>query len=87
MPGIDKSFGIIKVMDLLPSHLCDRLGIRQVPLSYIIRENEAPATVENLEVDKAAGESYDTIADELIQCVPLSGEQYKEDNAKVFQIL
>ena len=87
MPGIDKSFGIIKAMDLLPSHLRDRLGIRQVPLSYIICENEAPMTVENLGVDKATGESFDTIADELIQCVPLSGEQYKEDNAKVFQIL
>ncbi len=87
MPGIDKTFGIIKAMDLLPSHLRDRLGIQQVPLSYVIRENEIPAPVNNLGPNVATGPSYNSIAEELIHCEPLSGDQYSEDNAKVFQIL
>ena len=49
MPEIDESFGIIKAMDLLPSHLRDRLGIRKVPLSYAICLDEVPVTLENLD--------------------------------------
>ena len=87
MPSVDKSFGIIKAMDLLPSHLRDRLGVRKVPLSYVIRDDEAPAPIGNLAPDKATAAEYTSIAEELIACVPLSGDQYNEDNAKVFQII
>ena len=87
MPGIDKSFSIIKAMDVLSSHLGDRMGIRKVPLSYVIRTSQLPVALENLHPHKATGESYDTIVEELIQCVPLLGEHFNEDNAKMFQIL
>ena len=87
LPSVDKNFGIVRAMDLLPSHLRDRLGVAKVPLSYIIRSNETPSVVENLAPNKATGETYNTIMDELIACIPLSGEHYNEDNAKVFQII
>ena len=35
---VSKTFGIVKAMDIVPSHLRDRLGVRKVPLSYVIRE-------------------------------------------------
>ena len=87
MPSVDKSFGIIRAMDLLPSHLRDRLGVRKVPLSYVIRSDEAPAVIGILAPNKATSDDYESIAEELIQCVPLAGDQYNEDNAKVFQII
>ena len=87
MPSVDKSFGIIRAMDLLPSHLRDRLGVRKIPLSYVIWSDEAPAVIGNLAPNKATSDDYDSIAEELIQCVPLAGDQYNEDNAKVYQII
>ena len=87
MPSVDKSFGIIKAMDLLPSHLRDRLGVRKIPLSYVIHDEVAPAPIGHLAVNKATAAEYSSIAEELIACVPLSGDHYNEDNAKVFQII
>ena len=74
-------------MDLLPSHLRDRLGVLKVPLLYVICANQIPSNVENLAPNKATGATYDSIMDELIDCVPLSGEHYNKDNVKVFQII
>ena len=87
LPSVDKNFGIVRAMDLLPSHLRDRLGVVKVPLSYVIRSNLRPANLEGLSPNKATGPSYDTIMEELIECIPLEGEHYTEDNAKVFQII
>ena len=74
-------------MDLLPSHLCDKLGVVRAPLSYVIRSNLRPANLEYLSLNKATGPSYETIMEELIECIPLEREHYTEDNAKVFQII
>ena len=87
LPVVSKTFGIVKAMDLVPGHLRDRLGSRKVPLAYVIRENVQPPTLGNLKVDECVGESYDTLADELIAHTPHSGSEFAEDNAKVFQIL
>ena len=87
LPVVTKTYGIMKAMDVLPNHLRERLGSRKIPLSYVIRENENPPALENLAANKATGASYDSIMDELITYVPLTGDQYIEDNAKVFQII
>ena len=87
LPSVDKNFGIVRAMDLLPSHLRDRLGLVKIPLSYVIRSNLRSANLEGLSPNKATGPSYETIMDELIECIPLEGEHYTEDNAKVFQII
>ena len=44
-PEVSCTFGIVKAMDLVPSHLRNRLGIRKVPLSYVIRDDETAALV------------------------------------------
>ena len=87
LPEVSKSFGIVKAMDLLPGHLRERLGVRKIPLSYVIRENVLPAPVQAQAIGSATGPDYNSIADELIMCVPHTGDEYDEDNAKVFQII
>lgn len=84
---VSKSFGIIRAMDIVPSHLRERLGVRDVALSYVIRELENPGAVPALDPNKATGEAYDSIMDELIAYTPLQGDGYASDNATVFQIL
>ena len=85
--AISKTFGIIKAMDLIPSHLRDQMGSWKVPLSYIIRESVQPPVLQPLQVGSCVGVGYESLADELIVRAPHVGNEYVEDNAKVFQIL
>ena len=87
LPVVSKTFGIMKAMDLIPNHLRDRLGVRKVSLSYVIRDDEEVPDVEPLEIGKITSEGYATLTDELIDRTPLEGPSYTEDNAKVFSIL
>jgi ribosomal protein L29 len=87
LPQVSRTFGIIKAMDQVPSHLRDRLGIRKVALSYVIRDNVEPAPILPQQPDSAVGAGYDSIMDELIATTPHTGDGYAEDNATVFQIL
>lgn len=87
LPVVTKTFGIVKAMDLLPSHLRDRLGARKIPLAYVIRETQADPNNHPLQRDDCVGDGFDSLADELIACTPHTGSEYAEDNAKVFQII
>ena len=84
---VSKSFGIIRAMDMVPSHLRDRLGVRKIPLSYVIRENANPGNAPLPAIDQPTSENYNSITEELIYYAPHHGDEYVEDNAKVFQIL
>ena len=87
LPQVSKTFGIVKAMDLVPGHLRERLGVRGVALSYVIREPSAPPALPAQAANSATAEGYDSIMDELIKFTPHTGGEYAEDNAKVFQIL
>ena len=87
MPVISRNFGIVKAMDQLPTHLREHLGVVKVPLTYVIREQEAPAALSILEPANIHGIDHEGLMEELIESVPLTGTSYAEDNAKVYQII
>lgn len=87
LPVVSRNFSIIKAMDLVPTHLCDRLGVLKVPLSYVIRAYENPAPIEPLRATSIHSNTYENLMEELIMTTPLTGTSYKEDNTKVFQII
>ena len=84
---VSKSFGIIRAMDIVPSHLRDRLGVRKIPLSYVIRERADPGNAPPPIAGQPTSANFTSITDELIHYAPHEGDEYSEDNAKVFQIL
>ena len=87
LPVISKTFGIMRALDILPTHLRERIGSQKVALLYIIRENEEPARLRNLEADRITSAEYDSIMDELIARTPHNGPKFREDNALVYQIV
>ena len=87
LPVVSKSFGIMRAMDLVPSHLRERLGVRKVALSYIIRDVVNPPPIPEQAANSATSENYISIMDELIDYAPHGDRAYAEDNAKVYQIL
>jgi len=87
LPVVSKTFGIVKAIDIVPGHLCDRLGSSKVPLAYVIRDIVQPPALENLQMNECVGEGFDTLAEELVVHTPHIGSEFAEDNAKVYQIL
>ena len=87
LPVISKTFGIMRALDILPTHLRERIGNQKVALLYIIRDDSDPAPLENLEADRITAASYDSIMDELIARTPHEGPKFREDNALVYQIV
>mmetsp|Transcript_17771 Transcript_17771/g.25099 ORF Transcript_17771/g.25099 Transcript_17771/m.25099 type:complete len:91 (-) Transcript_17771:2957-3229(-) len=77
----------MKAMDVLPSHLRERLGVRQVPLEYIIHDNETPVPIEALATNLITSSNFISLMDELVARTPHKGNDFTEDNAKVFQII
>ena len=84
---VSKSFGIVRAMDVVPSHLRDRLGVRKIPLSYVIRKTSDTGNAPLPAAGQATSNNFSSIAEELIHYAPHQGDEYAEDNAKVFQIL
>jgi len=80
-------FGIMKAIDALPVHLCERFGVSKIPLAYVIRGNVRPITLDVLESERITSSQFTSIIDEMILAVPHTGPNYTEDNAKVFQII
>ena len=87
LPEISKTFGIVKAMDLVPTHLRERLGVKKVALSYIIRDKVIPDPLPPQATNSPISAEYNSIMEELIDYAPHNGDAYTEDNTKDFQIL
>ena len=87
LPVISKTFGIMKALDLLPTHLRERLGAKKVALEYVIREDEQPAPLQALATNRVTSGNYGSLMDELVSRVPHDGSEFTEDNAKVYQVI
>ena len=84
---ISKTFKIDKALDSFPTLLRDRLGIRYIPLSYVIRADDQRKPLSALAPGEIHGVETESIYDELINSSLLEGEEYLEDRAAVYNIL
>ena len=74
-------------MEDYPIYLKTQIGVRGVPLSYVIRENDAASALEALDTDVPYAEANEDFHGELEVLMPHSGVGWKEDNAQVFNLL
>ena len=87
LPEVTRNFGIVKALDAFASMLQQKIGIRGVPLSYVIRLEHTPPPLQNLINNEIHSAQYPSLLDELVAHAPLSGQEYKDDNARVFTML
>lgn len=87
LPEIGRSYGIMKFLDQFPVYLREVLGVNKVPLVYIIRDADPPATLPALAPHSPWSVDMTGIMDELIAHTPHSGPNYDADNARVFGML
>ena len=84
---VTKSFPIDKTLDTLPNILRSKLGVRNVALSYVIRELSLPPNPGPLLSNLPYGQESGSLMNELIAHTPHSSVGWEEDNAMVFGII
>ncbi len=88
LPALSKSFGIMKLLEHFPTYLESKLGTTNVPLAYVIRENEGvPAALPGQAHGRPWSVGHDSLIDELIRFTPHVGASFRDDNGTVFRLL
>ena len=82
---ISKSLPIMNWTEAFQDYLHRTIGVRTIPLAYIMRETvDVPAIPPLQEANKPHSTEYGSIEVELIACASHDHELYKEDNRSVY---
>ena len=89
LPSLSRSFNITEALESLSGLLREVLGVREVMLSYVIRDNEIPPMIwaQARPHSTTEAEFNGNIMEKLIEFTPQVGATWAEDNAKVLQII
>ena len=83
-----KTLSVIRWIEHFEDQMKNRLGIDDIPLYSVIRDNENPTPVEALiQGGPPYGPSYTNYFDEMTDCVTLQGATYDQNNARVYNYL
>ena len=87
-PFVTKNFGIIKWIEVFKDRLTRVIGERNIPLSYLIRENDIAAViVPPLAADKAYSIEHGSVEEELVTIKTHTDTLYREDNKSLYHML
>eukprot|EP00957_Ditylum_brightwellii_P093815 7144094-Ditylum_brightwellii.AAC.2 len=88
MPKISKTLPIIKWPESFANFLNRKIGVRTIPLAYVIRkEVTAPKPIANRQKDKPHTAKYCSIDGDLVPMASHYHPNYKEDNVKLYYFL
>ena len=83
-PVISKSLPIIKWTEAFADHLHHCIGVRMIPLAYVIRESEdVDPQCPSLERDQPFSEVYRSIKEDMIHCTSHRHGLFCDHNAEV----
>ena len=83
VPKITKALPIIKWTEAFQDYTNRVIGVRMIPLSYVIRTDvSVPAVAPPLEINKPHSEEHGSV--EAIACASHGHELYREDNASIY---
>ena len=66
LPEVIKSFRIMKSIDMFPTFLCDKLGVNNVALSYVIQEHSVSGVPSFILSNRPYSTCYTQLMDELL---------------------
>ena len=89
LPELGRNVPIMKFLELFREHLRGKLGIRQIPLSYVARDVVEPVLIDEDPIDalNPFSSNYDSFHDELISRARHDHPNYPDDNATVLDML
>ena len=89
VPKISKNLTVMKWTVSFKNYLSKKIGVRMIPLSYVIRENviPVPAAAPTLRANLPYSEDHESVRDELVDRATHTHAKYQDDNATVFDAL
>ena len=87
LPTLGRNVAIMKLLELIREHLRGILGIRQIPLAYVIRRKVTPDPIEHIQETKPFSDNHESFHEELINRASHDHPNYVDDNAAVLDIL
>ena len=88
-PKISKSLPVMKWTESFQDFLSRVVGIRKIPLSYVIRADAAvvPPVAPTIAAGKPHSEAYESIEDEIVARAPHDHPLYRDNNAQVYYLI
>ena len=84
-PKITKALPIMRWAEVFRDHLFRCVGIRNIPLAYVVREDSnVPAVCPPLATNQPFSEEHGSIKDDLINRASHDDELFRDDNASVY---
>ena len=88
VPKISKSLPIIKWLEAFQDHLHRVIGVRMIPLAYVIRTNkDVPVVAPPLQVGQPHSDAHGSIEGKLIVWASHTHALFWDDNAAVYYAL
>ena len=92
LPSLSKMTSITKMIELISQQLRKVLGVRKIPLFYVIRKDAVPPPITNAPFHAAPstlpyGAQFGSFHDELIARASHNHPSFAEDNALVLNVL
>ena len=88
LPGPSNTFAIMKILDQVPNHLREMLGVSKVALSYFVRDDPtSPVPLPPLQTNVIWSFERSFMMDELVNYMPHTGQSYEVDNLQIYKIL
>ena len=88
VPKISKSLPIIKWTEAFQDHLHQVIGVRMIPLAYIIRMNEdVPVVAPHLQAGQPHSEAHGSIEGEMIVQASHTHAMFRDNNVAVYYAL
>lgn len=85
VPKLSKGTPMIKWVESFDDHLCQCIGMRMVPLAYVIRDKaEVPALCPALAAGQPYSNQFGSIEDDMINRASHLHGLFKDDNASVY---
>ena len=88
VPKISKSLPIIKWTEEFQDHLHQVIGVRMIPLAYVIRTNkDVPVVAPPLQVGQLHSDAHGSIKGKLIVLASHTHALFRDDNVAVYYAL
>ena len=87
LPCLGRNVPIMKLLELIREHLRGILGIRQIPLAYVVRNTVNPDPIAVIRTDRPFSTIHGSFHDEMIARASHNHPNFVDDSAAVLDIL
>ena len=87
LPKLGRNVPIMKLLEMIRETLRQKLGIRQIPLSYVMRAVVTPGPIGPIRLNKPFSTDFSSFHDKMIARASHDHQNYQDDSSAILDIL